>query len=167
MSRIESGAIKVKRDWVDVGDAIRAASDRCAKAHPGRKSRVSLAPDLNFVRGDQDLLGQVVFNLLDNAHKYADEGEVVVHARNDGNQVLITVTDEGPGIKPADLDRIFEKFYRGGGTDRRKPGTGLGLVDLPGIDQGHGRHHPCRKPCSAPSWHAHVGAAARRRIACL
>jgi two-component system sensor histidine kinase KdpD len=133
MSRIESGAIKVKRDWVDVGDAVRAAVDRCGKAHPGRSSRISLAPDLKFVRGDQDLLGQVVFNLLDNAHKYADEGEVVVHARNDGNQVLITVTDEGPGIKPADLDRIFEKFYRGGGTDRRKPGTGLGLSICRGL----------------------------------
>lgn len=133
MSRIESGAIKVRRDWVDVGDAIRAAADRCGKAHPGRKARISLAPDLKFVRGDQDLLGQVVFNLLDNAHKYADEGEVAVHARNDGNQVLVTVTDEGPGIKPADLDRIFEKFYRGGGTDRRKPGTGLGLSICRGL----------------------------------
>lgn len=133
MSRIESGAIKVKRDWVDVGDAIRAAADRCAKAHPGRRSRVSLAPDLKFVRGDQDLLGQVVFNLLDNAHKYADDGDVVVHARNDGKQVLITVTDEGPGIKTADLDRVFEKFYRGGGTDRRKPGTGLGLSICRGL----------------------------------
>lgn len=133
MSRIESGAIKVKRDWVDVGDAIRAAADRCTKAHPGRNSRISLASDLKFVRGDQDLLGQVVFNLLDNAHKYADEGEVVVHARNEANQVVISVTDEGPGIKPADLDRIFEKFYRGGGTDRRKPGTGLGLSICRGL----------------------------------
>ena len=44
-----------------------------------------------------------------------------------GEQVMISVTDEGPGIKAADLDKIFEKFWRGGGTDRRKPGTGLGL----------------------------------------
>ena len=133
MSRIESGAIKVKRDWVDVGDADRAAAERCAKAHPGRNPRISLAPDLRFVRGDQDLLGQVVFNLLDNALKYAEAGEVTVHARNDADQVLISVTDEGPGIKAADLDRIFEKFYRGGGTDRRKPGTGLGLSICRGL----------------------------------
>ena len=74
-----------------------------------------------------------MFNLLDNAHKYADEGEVVVHARNEANNVIISVTDEGPGIKPADLDRIFEKFYRGGGTDRRRPGTGLGLSICRGL----------------------------------
>jgi two-component system, OmpR family, sensor histidine kinase KdpD len=138
MSRIESGAIKVKRDWVDVGDAIRTAAERCAKAHAGRISQISLAPDLKFIRGDQDLLGQVIFNLLDNAHKYADAGEVTVHARNEGDTVMISVTDEGPGIKPADLDRIFEKFYRGGGTDRRKPGTGLGLSICRGLIQAMG-----------------------------
>jgi two-component system, OmpR family, sensor histidine kinase KdpD len=138
MSRIESGAIKVKRDWVDVGDAIRTAAERCAKAHAGRSPRISLAPDLKFIRGDQDLLGQVVFNLLDNAQKYAEAGEVTVHARNEADQVLISVTDEGPGIKAADLDRIFEKFYRGGGTDRRKPGTGLGLSICRGLIQAMG-----------------------------
>ena len=138
MSRIESGAVKMKRDWVDVGDAIRAAAERGTKAHPTRKTRISLASDLRFVRGDQDLLGQVVFNLLDNAHKYSDEGEVAVHARNERDQVVISVTDEGPGIKPADLERIFEKFYRGGGTDRRKPGTGLGLSICKGLVQAMG-----------------------------
>ncbi len=138
MSRIESGAVKMKRDWVDVGDAIRAAAERCAKAHTTRKTRISLASDLRFVRGDQDLLGQVVFNLLDNAHKYSDEGEVAVHARNEGDQVVISVSDEGPGIRPADLERIFEKFYRGGGTDRRKPGTGLGLSICKGLVQAMG-----------------------------
>jgi two-component system, OmpR family, sensor histidine kinase KdpD len=138
MSRIESGAIKVKRDWVDVGDAIRSAAERCAKAHAGRSPRISLASDLKFIRGDQDLLGQVVFNLLDNAQKYGEAGEVTVHARNDADQVLISVTDEGPGIKPADLDRVFEKFYRGGGTDRRKPGTGLGLSICRGLIQAMG-----------------------------
>lgn len=148
MSRIESRALKIKRDWVDVGDAIRAAADRCTKAHPGRTSRISLAPDLKFVRGDQDLLGQVVFNLLDNAHKYADEGEVVVHARNEGNQVVISVTDEGPGIKSADLDRIFEKFYRGGGTDRRKPGTGLGLSICRGLVQAMGGNIRAESPAA-------------------
>lgn len=138
MSRIESGAVKMKRDWVDVGDAVRAAAERCAKAHPTRKTRISLATDLRFVRGDQDLLSQVILNLLDNAHKYSDEGEVAVHARNEGEQVVISVTDEGPGIKPADLERVFEKFYRGGGTDRRKPGTGLGLSICKGLVQAMG-----------------------------
>lgn len=132
MSRIDQGVVKVRRDWVDVGDAIRLAADRARKTHPGRQTRVSLAPDLGFVRGDQDLLSQVIFNLLDNAHKYG-ESEVSVHARNEGDQVAISVTDDGPGVKPADLERIFEKFFRAGGTDRRKPGTGLGLSICRGL----------------------------------
>ncbi|MBL8561274.1 MAG: sensor histidine kinase KdpD [Gemmobacter sp.] len=138
MSRIESGAVKMRRDWVDVGDAIREAVERCAQTHPGQVTRISLAPDLRFVRGDQDLLGQVMFNLADNAHKYAEGGEVAIHARNLGDQVMISVTDEGPGIKPADLERVFEKFYRAGGTDRRKPGTGLGLSICRGLVQAMG-----------------------------
>lgn len=132
MSRIDQGVVKVRRDWVDVGDAIRLAVERARKTHPGRQTRVSLAPDLGFVRGDQDLLAQVVFNLLDNAHKYG-ESEVSVHARNEGDTVAISVTDDGAGVKPADLERIFEKFFRAGGTDRRKPGTGLGLSICRGL----------------------------------
>jgi two-component system sensor histidine kinase KdpD len=68
-----------------------------------------------------------LFNLLDNAHKYAGEAGAIVHARQEGDEIVLTVTDEGPGIKPAELERVFEKFYRGGRADGRKAGTGLGL----------------------------------------
>ena len=133
MSRIESGAIKIKRDWVDVADAIRSAAERLQQSQPGRKTRISIAPNLHFIRGDQELLLQVVYNLLDNAHKYGGDGEVSVHARDEGKDVVISVTDNGPGIKPADLERVFEKFFRAGGADRRKPGTGLGLSICRGL----------------------------------
>lgn len=133
MSRISSGAIKIKRDWVDVADAIRGAAERLQKSQPGRKTRISIAPNLHFIRGDQELLLQVVYNLLDNAHKYGGEREVSVHARDEGKDVVIRVTDDGPGIRPADLERVFEKFYRAGGPDRRKPGTGLGLSICRGL----------------------------------
>jgi two-component system sensor histidine kinase KdpD len=69
----------------------------------------------------------VLFNLLDNAHKYGGDAGAIVHARQEGDEVVLSVTDEGPGIKPAELERIFEKFYRGGRSDGRKAGTGLGL----------------------------------------
>ena len=79
------------------------------------------------MRGDDKLLEQVLFNLLDNAHKYAGDTGATIHARQEGAEVVLSVTDEGPGIKPAELERIFEKFYRGGRPDGRKAGTGLGL----------------------------------------
>ena len=127
MSRIEAGGLKVNRDLVSIADVVQGAVERSRKAFPGEPVRVSLAPNLPFVRGDDKLLEQVLFNLLDNAHKYAGDAGAIVHARQEGGEVVLSVTDEGPGIKPAELERIFEKFYRGGRSDGRKAGTGLGL----------------------------------------
>jgi len=138
MSRIEAGGLKVKRDLVEVADVVQGAVERSCKAFPNQPVRVSLAPDLPFVRGDDKLLEQVLFNLLDNSHKYAVDAGAVVHGRREGDDVVITVTDEGPGVKPADLERIFEKFYRGGRADGRKPGTGLGLSICRGLIEAMG-----------------------------
>ena len=62
----------------------------------------------------------------------------LVHARRLGADVQISVTDEGPGVKPADLERIFEKFYQGGRSDGRKAGTGLGLSIARGLIEAMG-----------------------------
>jgi two-component system, OmpR family, sensor histidine kinase KdpD len=138
MSRIEAGGIKVGRDLVDVADVVQGAVERSRKAFPKQPVKVNLAPDLPFVQGDDKLLEQVLFNLLDNAHKYASDSGASIHGRRDGEDVVLSVTDEGPGVKPADLDKIFEKFYRGGRSDGRKPGTGLGLSICRGLIQAMG-----------------------------
>ena len=127
MSRIEAGNLKVRRELVDVADVVQGAAERSRKAFPKQPVRVNLAPDLPFVRADDKLLEQVLFNLLDNAHKYAGDSGATIHGRKAGGEVVLSVTDEGPGVKPTDLERIFEKFYRGGRADGRSPGTGLGL----------------------------------------
>ncbi len=138
MSRIESGALAPRRDLVDVAEVVRSAVDRCRKVFPAQKISVSIAPDLPLIRGDANLLAQVLFNLLDNAHKYGGESGAVIHGRREGPEVVVTVTDEGPGVKPADLERIFEKFYRGGRPDGRKAGTGLGLSICRGLVEAMG-----------------------------
>ncbi|MCY1382763.1 Sensor histidine kinase RcsC [compost metagenome] len=80
------------------------------------------------------LLEQVLFNLLDNAKKYGgDEQAVAVFARLDGDMVSIAVTDQGRGIPEADLERVFEKFYRRAKGDGRPAGTGLGLSIARGL----------------------------------
>jgi two-component system sensor histidine kinase KdpD len=138
MSRIESGAIAPRRDLVDVAAVVRGAVERCKKVFPAHKTSISIARDLPPIRGDASLLEQVLFNLLDNAHKYGEDSGVVIHGRREVADVVITVTDGGPGIKPTDLERVFEKFYRGGRPDGRKAGTGLGLSICRGLVEAMG-----------------------------
>jgi two-component system sensor histidine kinase KdpD len=82
-----------------------------------------------MLRLDAVLFEQVLFNLLDNAAKYSPPGSRIgVRAARDGELIEIEVVDEGPGIPPSDLERIFDKFYRVQAQDRRRAGTGLGLA---------------------------------------
>ncbi|MGV3490213.1 MAG: ATP-binding protein [Devosia sp.] len=127
MTRIEAGTLKPKRDALDVADIVTAALERARKLYPGRPFELSLAETLPEVRGDAILLGQVLFNLLDNACKYGGDGPVSVFARAEGSEVVIAVTDQGKGIPEGDLEKIFEKFYRRAKGDGRAAGTGLGL----------------------------------------
>ena len=138
MSRIEAGALKPKSEYVEVAEVARASVERARKSFATQTFTTSLARDLPFARGDARLIEKVLFNLLDNAHKYGGEGPVAVHARRAGDEVLISVTDEGPGIKPTDLDRIFEKVYPGGRSDGRKTGVGLGLSIAKGLVEAMG-----------------------------
>jgi two-component system sensor histidine kinase KdpD len=137
MSRIEAGAIAPRREFIEVGDAVRTAVDRSRKAFPELKVSASLSQDLPLIKGDVNLLSNVLFNLLDNANKYGD-GSVAVYARREGADLVVSVTDEGQGVKPSDLERIFEKFYRGGRVDGRKAGTGLGLSICRGLVEAMG-----------------------------
>jgi two-component system sensor histidine kinase KdpD len=134
MTRLEAGALNAKRDLVDVGDAVRNAVAHARANFPGRHIEVSLTADLPLVRGDATLVEQIVFNLLDNADKYVPVGlptEVAAFAQ--GRKVVISVTDKGPGIPPAELERVFEKFHRVAPGDGRPAGTGLGLSICRGL----------------------------------
>ncbi|KQV43806.1 MULTISPECIES: sensor histidine kinase KdpD [unclassified Rhizobium] len=142
MTRIEAGTIQPKRDWVDVADTVQMAVERARKYFPDRMIETSIAQGLPLVAGDGVLLGQVLFNLLDNAVKYGGQEPIQVFARPDGSDVVISVTDLGRGIPPEDLDRVFEKFYRRGKSDGRAAGTGLGLSIARGfIEAMGGRIH--------------------------
>jgi two-component system sensor histidine kinase KdpD len=84
---------------------------------------------LDFVLAEQAL-----FNILDNASKYSPAGgRIGIEARPSDGWVEIVVRDEGPGIGPAALDRLFDKFYRADDGDRRRAGTGLGLAIAKGF----------------------------------
>jgi two-component system, OmpR family, sensor histidine kinase KdpD len=129
MTRLESGAVELKLELIDVAEIVGSALQRAGNVLAGHRVDVNIAPALPMLRLDGVLFEQVLFNLLDNAAKYSPAGSIIeVRATRDGELVEIEVVDEGPGIPSADLERIFDKFYRVQAQDRRRAGTGLGLA---------------------------------------
>lgn len=129
MTRLESGALSPHLEPTDIGDVAGSALRRARHALEGYKVSVSIEPGLPLLKVDPVLLEQVLFNLLDNAGKYAQPGSAVdIQAAVSGGQLVIQVCDEGVGIPPEDLERVFDKFYRVHASDRRRAGTGLGLA---------------------------------------
>jgi two-component system, OmpR family, sensor histidine kinase KdpD len=139
MTRLEAGMIEIKLDLADVAEIVGAALERAGNVLARHRVEVAIAPDLPMLRLDQILFEQVLFNLLDNAAKYAPPGSRIdLHARRDGETVKIEVIDEGPGIPSEDLERVFDKFYRVQAQDRRRAGTGLGLAICRGFIEAQG-----------------------------
>jgi two-component system sensor histidine kinase KdpD len=129
MTRLESGRIALQLEATDIGEIIGAALHRTAELLARHRVEVDIDPDLPLLPLDAALFEQVLVNLLDNAAKYAPpESRVDVRARRNGDRVEIAVEDEGPGVPEADLERVFDKFYRVEAQDRRRAGTGLGLA---------------------------------------
>jgi two-component system sensor histidine kinase KdpD len=126
MARVESGAIKVKRERLALATVAEAAIARV----PGALyTGINIAPDAAHVSADPALLEQVLVNLLDNAVKYAPPGSrVSITSRRQGANVGLSVADEGVGIPAAELDAVFDSFFRASRGDRVAPGTGLGLA---------------------------------------
>jgi two-component system sensor histidine kinase KdpD len=139
MTRLEAGAIELKPDLADIAEIVGAALQRAGNVLAHHRIEVEIAPDLPMLRLDAILFEQVLFNLLDNAAKYAPAGSRIdIRARCDGDVVALEVADEGPGIPPGDLERIFDKFYRVQAQDRRRAGTGLGLAICRGFIEAQG-----------------------------
>jgi two-component system, OmpR family, phosphate regulon sensor histidine kinase PhoR len=124
------------RDFVK--DATRDWTKRLAKKNLSLQVQIPTA--FPVVRADERRLEEVLNNLLDNAVKYSHQsGRIIVEAAAPDEEVLLSVRDEGVGIAPADLPRIFERFYRADrARSRELAGTGLGLSIVKHIAQLHG-----------------------------
>jgi two-component system sensor histidine kinase KdpD len=135
MTRLESGAITPSREPVDIGEAIGSVLARAAGVLAGHEVKLDLQANLPLPRLDPVLFEQVLFNLLDNAAKYAPANTAITVQATSENGVTLRVMDRGPGIPPADLERVFEPFHRiaASSADGRPAGTGLGLAICRGL----------------------------------
>ena len=143
--RAERGAARCRRD------RRQRAGARRARSWPGTGSRSRSRSDLPMVMVDAVLFEQALFNLLDNAAKYAPARHDHPHPELAGRRTpcRLQVLDEGDGIPPADLERIFDKFYRVQKGDQVRAGTGLGLAISRGFVEAMQRH-ASRRP-TAPT----------------
>ena len=133
VARLDSGSLQVDLVATDIGELLEeAVAEGSAPALTnGHRFVIDVDADVPPVRADPDKLRQVVGQLVENAVKYSPAGAVVrVEARARSDAVEVTVADEGSGIPDSQLDRIFDKFYRG---DETQPGTGLGLFIAQGL----------------------------------
>jgi two-component system sensor histidine kinase KdpD len=129
MTKLESGAISPNVGLHDLGEIVGSALRRAGRILSHHKVELELAPDLPMLELDAVLFEQVLFNLLDNAAKYAPaETTIRIQSWRSGSSVCLCVLDEGGGIPSTDLDHIFDKFYRAQKTDQVRAGTGLGLA---------------------------------------
>ncbi|HET8631458.1 MAG TPA: DUF4118 domain-containing protein [Thermomicrobiales bacterium] len=140
MSRIEAGALRPRREPYALDELLWSAIDRLS-ALAGRV-RFAPPPDLPLVPLDPVLLDRALGNLLDNAAKYAPPGtpvDVTIETYADRGEVWVRVSDHGPGVPPADRERIFERFYRAGRPRGAAPviGFGLGLAIARGFVEAH------------------------------
>ena len=139
MTRLGYGGLKVARQPVDLREVVGRALRRLERDLAGHHIRRELPASLPEVRGDAVLLEQVVTNILDNAAKYAPPGsEVRIAASEDGDRVILSVSDDGPGIPEKDRLHVFDMFYRVRAGDGQPGGTGLGLAIAKGIVDAHG-----------------------------
>jgi len=136
MTRLESGAIMLRREWHPLEEIVGAALHRTSAILGDRSVRTELPSDLPLVPIDGALLEQVLLNLLENAAKHTPSGTPIeVRAMRDGEGVAVEVADRGPGLPPEELRRVFDKFHR---VSTRAGGVGLGLAICDAIVRAHG-----------------------------
>jgi len=139
MTRLEAGALTPKREPADIGEVVGSALARAGKVLSGHRVEMDIAAGLPLLDLDEVLFEQALFNVLDNAAKYAPPGtQVMLRGWAQPDEVRLQVIDEGPGIPDGALPHLFEKFYRVHATDRQRAGTGLGLAIARGFVEAMG-----------------------------
>jgi len=138
MTRIEHGELKISCEWEDLNDLVGTSIRRLREAWPDAEisTNTTAGPGLIFVHGE--LFEQALHNVLDNAVRYSPPGAPVeIQCSQPAGRLQISVIDRGPGLPPAERERVFDMFYRSEAGDSRS-GTGLGLAITRGIMQAHG-----------------------------
>lgn len=136
MSRLESGVFKIKKDWCDVRELIYTTLQRFEPTLSNYRVSVFIPENLPLFKLDFGLMEQVLHNLVSNAIQHTEAGtDIIVKADCTDEKLVMTLSDSGKGFPVAEINRVFDKFYRLQGS--RPGGTGLGLSIAKGFVEAH------------------------------
>ncbi len=139
MSKLEAGVWNPEKDLCDISEIIHETLERQKWVHKSHIFEAEMASDLPEIHADSNQIKQVLINLLENAAAYSEEAtRIVVRARTVDGELEVSVSDQGIGIPTEELEKVFDKFYRGSQKRRRPGGTGLGLAICKSIVLAHG-----------------------------
>lgn len=134
MSRLESGFIKPKMDWCDINELVYDTVKKIEENKVAQKITININPNLPLAKTDKMLLGQVIYNLLNNACSYTPPNSLVnVTAVVHADILQVIIEDNGQGFPPDEIENVFDKFYRL--KSSKAGGTGLGLSIVKGFTE--------------------------------
>jgi signal transduction histidine kinase len=141
LSKIEAGQLALSLDDYSMKEVVHTVvtSVESLAAEKNLELKVSVSPEVAHGKGDQQRISQVFLNLVGNAIKFTEAGEVRIEATASNDTFVLSVSDTGPGLSEADQQRVFEEFHQvDGSSTRKKGGTGLGLSIAKRIVEMHG-----------------------------
>jgi two-component system sensor histidine kinase KdpD len=138
MTRLETGAMQIERDWVSLEEVAASVLDRLRLPLAAHRVMMEIPADLPLVQVDAALIEQALGNLLENAARHTPAGTVVrLRAQRAGSEIVVSVEDYGGGLPEGDVERVFAKFHRGS-VEGGGSGMGLGLAIARSIVRLHG-----------------------------
>ncbi|MEA3026383.1 MAG: two-component system, OmpR family, sensor histidine kinase KdpD [Alphaproteobacteria bacterium] len=138
ITRIDAGALELRLDWIDLREIVDRVIHAARRRGGTQRFEVEIPAELPLVRADATLIEQAISNIIANTVAHTPEGtRVAVAAKVTVDRLALQISDDGPGIAPDALPRIFDKFVKGPARDGGE-GTGLGLAIAKGIMEAHG-----------------------------
>lgn len=137
-TRLQMNGVQLKKADINLYQLVNRLVERFQVQTEGHQIIIDIPEDFPIVMADEPRLEQVLSNLISNAIKYAPDGSICIRGQTLSDQIVICVSDEGPGIAAGDLPHIFDRFYRAKETSRKTKGAGLGLYLARAIVEAHG-----------------------------
>jgi PAS domain S-box-containing protein len=138
-SRLQAGALAINSTDLSLDMLAKRVAERFSTQSSQHTIVVDFPDDFPVILGDEDRLEQVLSNLISNSLKYSPEGgEIRISGQVRSKQVIVCVSDQGPGIAPGDIPHVFDRFYRAADASRKTKGAGLGLYLARAVVEAHG-----------------------------